>query len=125
DAEGPQHDAERKVEVEEHGALLDVQLQVRAGPRVLGMSVVHTVELHPAAPQGVLQPHAFGVAPLAFLVRYQRAPCRARAEQATPEPGAILICSVDEAHRYRRPAAVLLLDPPHDLEPGKNVQAAV
>ena len=71
---------------------------------------------------GERDPVAVGELPELVLVAH-RARRGARAEERPPEPRALLVGPVDEAHGQRR--RPLLGDPPQHLHPGHHVQAAV
>ena len=124
DAERPQDDAERKVQRLEHGALLDVQLEV--GGRILELRprLERPVEIDAVLGERVRQRNAVGVTPLAKLVLVgHRARGGARAEQRAAEARALLVGPVDEPDGDR--GLALLGQPPQHLDSAHDVEAAV
>ena len=124
DAERPEHDAERQVQRLEHRPLLDVQLEIGRRPLQLRARLQRPVELDPVGAQRVGQRHPVGVVPLPQLVLVvHRATGGRRAEERAAEARALLVGPVDEPHRHSR--LPVLGEPPHHLDPGHHVQAAV
>ena len=101
----PERAADRRGQppgVEQHRALLDVQLEVgeRAIEALAGGR--RLVEIHVALRERVLQPRAVGVAQVAHVVRVERPRGGGRAEQAAAEARPLLVGPVDEPDRDRR-----------------------
>jgi hypothetical protein len=84
--------------VEQHRALLDVQLEVSEDAVEPRGGRAGAVEVDAAGRERVLQPHAVAVAQVADVVGVELARDGRRAEQASPEAGALLIGPVDEPH---------------------------
>ena len=124
DAERAQNDAERQVKRLEHGALLDVQLEVGGCVLELAPGLERAVEVDAVLGERVGQRHAVGVAPLAQLVLVgHRAGRRAGAEQRAAEAGALLVGPVDESHGDR--GLAVLGQPAQHLDAAHDVEAAV
>ena len=125
DAERAEDDAERQVERLEHGALLDVQLEVGARALELPPRLERAVEVDAVLAQRVRQRdrrRASRSCAQLVLVAH-RAGGRRRAEERAAEARALLVGPVDEPDRQRRRA--LLGDPPQHLDAGDDVEAAV
>src|SRR5581483_7440625 len=124
DAERAEDDTERELERLEHGALLDVQLEVGARAGELRAGVERTVEVDAVLPQRVLPADAVRVLPLADLVLVAHRPrSRRGAEQRAAEARPLLVGPVDEPHGHRRLAVGG--DPAQDLDAGDDVERAV
>ena len=99
DAERPEDDAERQVERLEHGALLDVQLEVGGGRVELRAGVERRVEVDAVRGERVRKRDPVAIRELAQLVLVGHRSCgRARAEEAAAEARALLVGPVDEPH---------------------------
>jgi hypothetical protein len=114
-----------KVEVEQHGTLLHVELEVGGGVAELLVRLQRAVELDAAAPERVLEPHPVLVGAVALLVRHEGAAAGARSEQATAEASPLFVRPVHEPDGDRRPTPVFLGNPPYRLEAREEVEAAV
>ena len=124
DAERPQHDAERQVQGLEHGALLDVQLEVGGRVFELRPRLDGPVEVDAVLRQCVRQRHAVCVSPLAQFVLVGHRPCRsAGAEQRATEARALLVRPVDEPHGDG--GLAFLGQSPNDFDAAHHVEAAV
>ena len=123
--EGPEHRTERQVQVQQHRALLDVQLQVGRGVIQLDPAVLHFLEVNAHRLERVGQRDALLVPQPARLGQVERPRARRRAEQALAETRAFLVRPVDQPHGDGWPARILFADPPQNLHAGQHVQAAV
>jgi hypothetical protein len=103
DAERAEHGGGRLGARLEHRALLDVQLEVRAGAVQPRARLGSPVEVDVEARDDVLQPLAVAVAQVAHGVGVERPRAGRRAEQRAAEPRALLVGPVDELERDRRP----------------------
>ena len=125
DAERAEHGAERAVEVQQDGALLDVEFQVGGGVDEFAVGILDGCQVDPVLAQGVGQADAVAVAEQAGLVQIEVARTGGASEQALAEARAFLVGPVDESDGDRRVAAVLRVDAAEDFDPGENVEAAV
>jgi hypothetical protein len=91
----------------------------------LPAAVLHPLEVDAEPAERVGQPDAVAIDQAPRLVEVEVAGAGRGSEQAPPEPRTLLVGPVDQAHRDRRPAAVLRVDAPQDLHPGEHVEAAV
>ena len=92
----PSTTPERQVHALEDGALLDVQLQVGDGVLELPARLVDPVEVDAVLGEGVGQGDAVPVLEVAHVVGLEGAGGGARAEEAAPEAGALLVGPVHE-----------------------------
>ena len=102
DAERAEDGAQRQVEPFQHRPLLDVQLEIGGGVLELAARLGRAVEVDAVRCERLRQRDAVAVRQPAQLVLVVHRPGgRARAEQAAPEAGALLVGPVDEPHRGR------------------------
>src|SRR5215210_9324823 len=97
DAEGAEHYPERKVHPLKDGTLLDVQLEVGDGVLELPPRLVDAVEVDAMLLERVWEGDAVAVFEAAHVVGLERACGCARAEEAAPKAGALLVGPVHEA----------------------------
>ena len=98
DSERAEHDSERQSERLEHGALLDVELEIRGRGLELGAGVEGRVEVDVVLGQGIRKRDPVAVDEPAELVLVGHRPCgRARAEEAAAEARALLVGPVDQS----------------------------
>src|SRR5215204_3849262 len=97
DAEGAEHHPERQVHPLQNGTLLDVQLEVGDGVLELPPRLVDPVEVNAMLLERVWQGDAVTVFESAHIIGLERACGRARAEEAAPKAGALLVGPVHEA----------------------------
>ena len=104
DALGAEHDAQRKAEAFEHGALFDVQLQVSRGVLSFTGCLAETIDLYAAAAQRFFQANTVLVG--AFAIGLDRVCSRkgGGSEQAPAEARAFFVGPVDQTYRDRRAA---------------------
>ena len=123
DAIGAEDNCQRKAETFQHGALLDMELEIRRCVRKLPTRLQHPIEVDAVPSEHVRQRRTLGVSEVAELTGDQTARDRARTEQTAAEAKALLVGPVDESHGRLRPA--LAGDPAQDLQPRQHVQTAV
>src|SRR5918993_93809 len=122
DAEGAEHHPERQVHPLQDGTLLDVQLEVGDGVLEMSPRLVDPVEFHAIFLKGVWQGDAVTVFEVAHVIGSQRACARARAEEAAPKAGPLLVGPVHETQSYW---TLLGSEGAHDFEGADHVQGAV
>ena len=124
-AERAEHGAEREAEVEEDGALLDVELEVGGGGAQFAVALLHPFEIDPDFTKRVGEAHALFVDEPPRLVEVEAARAGGRPEQALAEPRAFLVGPVHDAQRDRWPARMLGGHAPQHLHAGQQAEAAV
>src|SRR5215217_2869457 len=100
DAESAEHHPERQVHPLQNGTLLDVQLEVGDGVLELPPRLVDAVEVNAMLLERVWQGDAVAVFKVAHVVGFERACGRARAEEAAPKAGALLVGPVHETQSH-------------------------
>src|SRR5919112_846869 len=96
DTESAEHHPERKVHPLQDGPLLDVQLQVGDGVLHLPPRLVDAVEVNAMLLERIWEGDAVAVFEVAHVIGLERACGRARAEEAAPKAGALLVRPVHE-----------------------------
>src|SRR5215217_8113073 len=122
DAEGAEHHPEWQVHPLQDGTLLDVQLEVGDGVLELPPRLVDAVEVDAMLLERVWEGDAVAVFEVAHVIGLERACGRARAEEAAPKAGALLVGPVHEAQSHR---TLLGGEGAHDLERANHVQGTV
>jgi hypothetical protein len=105
DAEGAGHGRDRHALPLQHGALLDVQLQVGNQPRAPARRVRRALELDAVLGEHVADPASVRVRERGDGGGIERARDGRAAEQAASEARALLVGEVDQRHRPSRPAS--------------------
>src|SRR5215218_7964559 len=113
DAEGAEHHPERKVHPLKDGTLLDVQLEVGDGVLELPPRLVDAVEVDAMLLERVWEGDAVAVLQVAYVVGFERACGRARAEEAAPKAGPLLVGPV---HETQSQGTLLGGEGAHDFE---------
>ena len=88
--------------VEQYGALLDVELEIRDGSFEPLRRGGRVVEVDSASGERVSQRDVLRISQVADLVRHERPRARRRAEEAAAEPRPFLVRPVDEPNANRR-----------------------
>lgn len=125
DAAGAEHGRQRLVEIEEDGALLDVELEVGGGVFLACGGLFHVFEIDAEFRERVGEGDAVLVGEAACLVHVEVSGKGGGSEQAFPEACAFLVRPIDDLDGDGRFAVVLVIDAAENLDAGHDVEAAI
>jgi hypothetical protein len=124
-AECSKYSAERKIQIEQHRALLDVQFQIRGRALQFFPAPFHVFEVDLALLQRFRQRDAVFIFERTRYIQVEISRARGRTEKALPETRAFFIGPIDQPHRDRRPAAILSVNAPQDFKSRERVQTTI
>ena len=125
DAESAEDSPEWAIEIEKDRALLDVQLEIGSGVLEFFAALFYFFEIDSVFGERGGKRDALFVFEPASLFHVEMTGAGGRTEQTFAEARSFFIGPIDEPHRDRRPAVMLRMDSPKNLDAGEGVETTV
>ena len=124
-AKSSHYRSKRKIAVEKHGALFDMQLDVGRGMFELFARIFHLLEIDSVFLYRIDQMNPILIFQITRLVHVELARARRRPKKTFPKSCTFFIGPIDQPHCYRRVALVLGMNTSKKLNAGESIQTTI